>query len=81
MVPDKRLLVWRNHCLQIADFKARLEKLKIQRAAFLEKKARQRQQAGLDVIAGNDAGNTEDEQTTMVKKGGAFTKEDKSKSE
>ena len=81
MVPDSRLLVWRDFRLQVVEFKARLDKLQTQRAAFLEKKARQRQQAGLDAVAANDAGQAEDEKTAMVKEGGAITKEDKSKSE
>lgn len=67
-------------CLQVAEFKARLDKLKGQRAAFVEKKSMQRQQAGLDAGGAQGAGKTEDEKT-VVKEGVGGTKEDKSKSE
>ena len=37
-----------NFGVQLTDFKARMDTLKAQRSAFLEKKARQRQQAAAD---------------------------------
>ena len=37
-----------NFGVQLTDFKARMDKLKAQRSVFLEKKARQRQQAAAD---------------------------------
>ena len=56
----------------MADFKARLEKLKTQRAAFLEKKARQRN-------AGEEEGEEEDRPSKASALAGLEMKEMKPK--